>query len=194
MRTFTKWPERKPGFLETNRFDTIWKTYLSFVHTLARRSIPSERRVGSCSTTALRHSRHLWWDCGSSWMRLRVIRQGKNSHLRVFLCAPGAAKPGRHRINKWPLNMLRRKCIIVQPICDKIWACCAFYNTSMTFGAHLEHIKNWWIFQPFHSGVCFFRNKWRALTTNMENRYNDGSSKIQIDATVINALLCTLMC
>ena len=29
---------------------------------------------------------------------------------------------------------------IVQPICDKIWLNCAFYDTSITFGTRIEYI------------------------------------------------------
>ena len=28
---------------------------------------------------------------------------------------------------------------IVQPICDKIWSNCAFYDTSMKFGTRIEY-------------------------------------------------------
>ena len=30
--------------------------------------------------------------------------------------------------------------MIAQPICDKIWPNCAFYDTSMKFGTHLDFI------------------------------------------------------
>ena len=30
--------------------------------------------------------------------------------------------------------------VLAQPICDKIWQNCAFYDTSMTFGTHLDFI------------------------------------------------------
>ena len=30
--------------------------------------------------------------------------------------------------------------LLAQPICDKIWPNCAFYDTSMTFGTHLDFI------------------------------------------------------
>ena len=34
----------------------------------------------------------------------------------------------------------RHMFVIAQPICDKIWQNCAFYDTSMKFGSHLDFI------------------------------------------------------
>ena len=48
------------------------------------------------------------------------------------------------------------------------------------------------MFQPFHSGILCFLNKLRSLRAYMETKQNNGSSKIQIDAAVINVLFRTL--
>ena len=73
---------------------------------------------------------------GSSFPSLTVLEKKEFPHLVL------------HQISRAPVNALSVRGwnefgindYLVQPICDKIWLNCAFYDTSMKFGTHIEYI------------------------------------------------------